>query len=93
MTSARRPARCFVPVLEAEQRGFEGREIHEVAGRQHLALDHGKVDLDLIQPAGMDRSMDRHQARVFEAKAMDAPRRTMRRAIVQDPEDAASLVV
>ena len=50
----------FVTVLEPEQRGFEGGRIGEVAGRQHLALDNGKVDLDLIQPARMNGCENRN---------------------------------
>src|SRR5437899_1211820 len=67
----------FIPVLESEQRGLEGREISEVARRQYLALDHGKIDLDLIQPARMHRREDRDHVRVLALKALDGFRPAM----------------
>src|SRR5438445_7146458 len=62
---------AFVPVLEPQQRGFKAGKIREVAGRQHLALDHGKVDFDLIQPARMNGREDRDQVWPLALKALD----------------------
>ena len=70
----------FVVGLKCEQALFDGGQRWEVVGCKYLALDNGKVDLDLIEPTGMDGTM--HGARP-----------AMRGAIVHDPEDPASLVV
>src|SRR5438132_3496398 len=78
----------FVSVLEAEQRRFEGGEVSEVAGRQHLALDDGKVDLDLIQPTRMNRREAWNQVRPLALQALGSPRPAMARAVVHNPEDA-----
>ena len=40
---------------EAEEPLFDGGEVGEVVGLQHLALDDREVDLDLVEPAGVDR--------------------------------------
>src|SRR5437667_135867 len=66
-----RARRAFVSMLEPEQGGFERGEVREVAGRQDLALDHGNVDLDLIQPARMNGREDRDQVRPLALQPLD----------------------
>src|SRR4051795_7274114 len=51
---------AFVAVLEGQQPRGELREAGEVLRRDHPALDDGEEDLDLVQPAGVDRQV--HQA-------------------------------
>ena len=80
----------LVSVLEPQQRGFEGGEVGEVAGRQHLALHNRKVDLDLIQPARMNRREDRDQVRPLALQSIDRLRPAVSRPVVQNPEDASS---
>ncbi len=43
-----RSGNCFIVVLEPEQSLFERIQRGEVIGRQDLALDDGKVDLDWL---------------------------------------------
>ena len=50
-----------VAVLEGDQALLELLEIREVVGGQGFSLDHREVDLDLIEPAAMDRGMDDDQ--------------------------------
>src|SRR5713226_2390232 len=57
-----RGRRPLVVVLEAEQTVLDLGQRGEVVGRQHLALDDGEVDLDLVEPAGVDRSVDEDEA-------------------------------
>jgi hypothetical protein len=40
-----------------------------------------KVDLDLVEPAGVDREMDRQQQRVRLREAVDGGLATMRAAV------------
>ena len=47
----------LVAPLKGEESLLDLCEVHEVVGGQHLALDD-RVDLDLVQPGGMDRAMD-----------------------------------
>src|SRR6267154_1304192 len=41
--------------LEAVSQHFQGVE---VVGREHFSLNNREVDLDLMEPTGMDRAMD-----------------------------------
>src|SRR5712691_1879198 len=50
----------LVVVLEGEQTLLEFGEGGEVIGSKDLALNDGEIDLDLIEPAGMDRGVDEH---------------------------------
>src|SRR5712692_5720731 len=53
----------FVSTLKREQAGFDRSQVREIGRRQHLALDDGEIDLDLVEPTGMDRGEDRDQRR------------------------------
>ena len=44
----------LIAALECDQAAFEGGEVVEVARREELALNDGEVDLDLVEPAGMN---------------------------------------
>ncbi|HEV8103844.1 MAG TPA: hypothetical protein VGP69_08930 [Gaiellaceae bacterium] len=57
---------------EVEEALFDGSEVGEVVGLQHLALDDREVDLDLVEPAGVDRQVDEDEVRV--PALMEAPR-------------------
>ena len=47
-----------VVVFELVQGAGEDREVLEVVGREQLALDDREGDLDLVQPAGVERQVD-----------------------------------
>src|ERR1700693_5666483 len=79
----------LVAGLKCEQALFDGGQRREVVGGKDLALDNGEVDFDLIEPAGMNRTMHGNQSWMFGLEAGHAARPTMRRAIVHDPEDPA----
>ena len=55
--------RSFPIILEVEQTLGQGIESGEVVGGKHLALDDGKVDLDLVEPTGVNRSVYECEAR------------------------------
>ena len=50
----------LVSHLEGEQPILEFAQRCEVVRRDHLALDDREIDLDLVQPAGVYRSMNGH---------------------------------
>jgi hypothetical protein len=79
--------------LKGEQALFDRGQRREVVGGKDLALDDGEIDFDLVEPAGMNGTMDRNQARIFRLESGHAARPAMRGAIVHDPEDPAGLVV
>ena len=80
----------LVVILEAEQRVVEFVERGEVARRKELALDDREVDLDLVEPTGMDGQMycDGVVIGVFEPLGEGGG--VVGGAIVDDPEDAIS---
>jgi len=54
---------ALVVLLEAQQSVLDLRDAAEVIGSEGLALNDGEVDLDLIEPAGVNRSVDEYQVR------------------------------
>ena len=52
-------------LLEPHQLVLERGEARKIVGREELALDDGEVDLDLVEPAGVDRGVDEDDVRPF----------------------------
>jgi len=73
--------------LELQDTLSRGLRRSEVVGREDLALQDGEVDLDLVQPAGMDREMDQDEIRPVGMKAIDRPLTAMHGSVVDDQED------
>ena len=48
----------LIALLEPQQLCSKCGEVGKVVGREHLALDDREVDLDLVEPTGVDRSVD-----------------------------------
>jgi hypothetical protein len=44
---------------------LDGAEIVKVVGGEHLSLDDGKVDFNLIKPTGMNRAVDEDKPGIF----------------------------
>src|SRR6516162_7229699 len=87
--------RCHgrVVLMEAQQSLLNFFKTYEVVGGQHLALNDGEIDFDLVEPAGVDRAVNRHQVGKGSGQPLNAARSAMRRAIVDDPEDPAGIAV
>jgi len=79
----------LIAVLESHQTPPERTEVREVARCAQLTLDDGEVDLDLVQPAGVDRRMNQNGIRPFGSEAVSRPRPTVGGAIVGDNEHTA----
>ena len=45
----------------------EAVEIGKVIGREYLALDNGEVNLDLIEPTGVNRGMHKGESAIAVA--------------------------
>lgn len=63
----------FVVPLEATESIGDGCCRRIVVGCQNFSLDDGEVDLDLIEPAGMDRTVNQAQVSIAFLQALDAP--------------------
>ena len=62
----------------------------EIVWREHLALDDGEVDLDLVEPTRMDGTMNHPEVGVAPLQALHTALTTVGGAIVHDPEHASS---
>src|SRR5690242_18670250 len=65
----------------------------KVVGCEDFPLDDRKVDFNLVQPAGVDRTMDENESRVFVLEASNRRQSTMGGTIVNDPEHTPSIIV
>src|SRR3989339_1481840 len=83
----------FVMTLKSQQAFFDSGQRRKIVWRERLALDNREVDLDLVEPTGVDGAVDEHQILVAALQAGHATRTSMRRAVVHDPEDTARLGV
>jgi hypothetical protein len=78
----------LVVVLEGEQTLLEFGEGGEVIGSEDLALNDGEIDLDLIEPAGMDRGVDEHDRGPRGAQAVGGFFAAVGGTVVGNPKDA-----
>src|SRR5712691_796781 len=63
----------LIVILKAEQAVLDRGERGEVVGGQDLALDDREVDLDLIEPTGVDGRVDEHEVRPTGAEPSPRP--------------------
>jgi len=83
----------FPVVLKIEEALGELAKPGEIVWREHLALDDGEVDLDLIEPTGMDGSVHENQPGELLLEADDGCVAAMGTAVVDDPKDASGVIV
>jgi len=55
----------LIALLEAQEVAFEGGRRGEVVGIENLALDDRKIDLDLVEPAGVKRRVNKNNVWPF----------------------------
>ncbi len=83
----------FVVALEFQESFGNRFEAGEIIRGQDLALNDGKVNLDLIQPTGMNGAVDEHQARIAALESRHGTLTPVTRTVVHNPEDAAGFIV
>ena len=79
--------------LEGEETRFKFGQRREIVRSEDLPLYDREIDLDLIEPTGVDWSVDEDRVGPFGAIAVDSFLATMGGAVVHNPEDAASGLV
>ena len=52
-------------------------------------MDDREIDFDLIEPTSMDGPVNEHQVGILALEPLDCPGTSMRRTVVDDPEDRA----
>jgi hypothetical protein len=83
----------FIVFLESEQSFSDGVERGKVVGREDLSLDDGEVDFNLVEPTGVDGTMDESQVVELVLQSGNATLTSVGRAIIHNPEDAVRAVV
>jgi hypothetical protein len=76
----------LVSYLERHQAALQSGQAIEGGWREELALDNLEVDLDLVEPACMNRRMQQNNVGPSGAKAIGGTLAAMRRAVVDDQE-------
>ena len=79
----------FVMSLESQQAFCELLQGREIVWREDLSLEDREINLDLIEPTGMDGPLNEHQVGVFVLESLDCPGTSMRRTVVDDPENTS----
>ena len=51
----------LVAALEVDEAALDLREVWEAVRGEHLAVDDGEIDLDLVEPRGVDRAVNQAQ--------------------------------
>ena len=77
---------ALIASLEGRQTAFEGREVGEVARREKLTLNNGEIDLDLVEPAGVDRRVDQNDIRPSGPQSRGGSLAAMGGTVVRDEE-------
>ena len=85
--------RSLIVALEGKEPLFEFGQRREIVGREDLPLHDGEIDFDLIEPTGVDRSVDQDGIGPFVAQTVGGFLAAMSRAVVHDPKDAVSGLV
>src|SRR2546423_9383410 len=77
----------LVAGLEGEDSVAEVLERADLGRSENLALEDREVDLDLIQPAGVNRQMDEHEVGVRILNTLGRHVGALRATVVDQPED------
>ena len=77
----------MIALLKIHKALLKVRERGKIVGSEYFSLDDGEVDLNLIDPTGMNRGMDQKGVGPASSDAIDGFLPAMRRAVIHDPED------
>jgi len=75
--------------LEGQETLFEIGQRGEIVRRENFSLNDREIDLDLIEPTGMDGSVDEDHIRPLVAQTFDSLLAAMSRTVVHDAKDTA----
>ena len=65
----------------------------KIVGGENLPLNDGKIDFNLVKPTGMHRAMNEDKSGVLLLETLDGGQATMGGAVIDNPENAASVIV
>ena len=79
--------------LEGKETLLEFGQGREIVGRENLSLNDGEIDLDLIEPTGVDRRVDENGIGPFITQTVGGFLASVSGAVVHDPKDPSSGLV
>lgn len=79
--------------MEIQQGTGKGTKGRKVVRCKNLTLDDGEVNLDLVQPAGMDWPVNQDKIGMASPEPLGSRRSSVSRTIIHDPEDPSSVAV
>ena len=86
-------SRLLVVFLKGEKALLELGKRGEIIGSEYFPLDDGEINLDLIEPTGVNRGVHEDGIGSAGSDAFNRPLAAMSRAVVHDPEDAVGRLV
>ena len=93
VTASKGPLERFggrlIPGLEGHQVSLQIGQALEVTRRKQLALNDREVDLDLVEPTGVNRSVNKNDVGPSGSKAIGGASTTVAGAIVGNQEHVA----
>lgn len=84
---------ALVVLLEAQQSILDLIEAGEIIGSEGFALDDGEIDLDLVKPTGVNRTVNGNQVGIGLGEASHTGLAAMGGAVIHDPEHAPRVAV
>ena len=78
----------FIALLKVYEALLKVGERGKIVRREHFSLDDGEIDLNLIDPAGMNGGVDQKGIGPAGTNAFDGFLTSMSRAVIHDPKDA-----
>jgi len=83
----------FVVCLKGQDAQFEFSEIGEVVWSEKLSLKDREINLDLVQPTGVNGRIHENGIGLPLAKTAESGPAAVRRSVVGDPENAPSRTI
>src|SRR5262249_34135632 len=78
----------LVALLKIHEALLNVGERGKIVRREYLSLNDGEIDFNLVEPAGMNGSVDKKSVGPSGADAIDCLLAAMSRAVIHDPKDA-----
>src|SRR5688572_9112912 len=83
----------FPAILKVEEPFSNGIEVGKVIGGEDLSLNDGKVDFDLVKPAGVNGPVHQDEFGIFCLEALHGSQSAMGGSVVHDPEHASRIII
>ncbi len=83
----------LIVMLKGKQTFLDLGQRREIIGDKDLALDDREVNLDLIQPTGMQWGVHQHHRRPLGAESVGGLLAAVSRTVVHNPEDATGRAI